>query len=122
MPKAHPKDEKITLSHLAKHYSDEGAAYEFLERQRWPNGPVCPHCKGTRATFLQPRTPDRYTRTGHATQRRVWKCAASKRQFSVLVGTVFEGSKIPVSKWLLAMHMLCSAKNGVASRELARTM
>lgn len=121
MPKAAPKDQKITLSHLAKHYSDEGAAYAFLESIRWPNGPVCPHCGGTRAYFLQPKG-DRYTRTGHATPRRVWKCAACRKQFSVLIGTVFEDSRIPVSKWLLAMHLLCSAKNGVAARELARTL
>src|SRR4051812_30274347 len=112
MPKAAPKDQKITLSHLAKHYSDEGAAWAFLERLRWPNGPICPHCGGTDATFLQPRTPDRYTRTGHATQRRVWKCADCRKQFSVLIGTVFEDSRIPVSKWLLGMHLLCAGKNG----------
>lgn len=121
MPKSHPKDQKITISHLAKHYSDEGAAYQFLESIRWPDGPICPHCKGTKAYFLQPKG-DRYTRTGHATPRRVWKCAACRKQFSVLIGTIFEDSRIPVSKWLLAMHMLCSAKNGVAARELARTL
>ena len=122
MPKAHPKGQKITLDYIARNFSDENEAYLFIEAMRWPNGPVCPHCRGTKAYFLQPRTPDRYTRTGHATQRRVWKCAACKKQFSVLMGTIFEGSRIPVSKWLLGMHMMCSAKNGVAARELARTL
>jgi transposase-like protein len=122
MPKAHPKDQKITLSHLAKHFSDEAAAWQLMERLRWPDGPICPHCKATRVYFLQPRTPDRYTRTGHATQRRVWKCAECRKQFSVLVGTIFEDSKIPLSKWLLAVHLLCAAKNGVNSTELARLL
>lgn len=124
MPKAHLKDQIITLSHLAKHFSDEGEAYKLVERLRWPEGQqVCPHCGSVRQHyFLQPRTPDRYTRTGHATPRRVWKCADCRKQFSVLVGTIFEGSKIPLSKWLLAIHMLCAAKNGVASTELARNL
>lgn len=121
MPKANPKDQKITISHLAKHYSDEGVAYEFMEKLRWPNGPVCPRCGHERAYFLKPHA-DRYTRTGHASQRRLWKCARCRNQFSVLIGTVFEDSRIPLSKWLLGMHMMCSNKNGVAARELARTL
>src|SRR5712691_233714 len=113
MPKAHLKDQKLSLSHFAKHYSDEDAAYRFLERQRWPNGPVCPHCGCMNAAFLPPRNGvDRETRTGHATQRRVWKCKDCGKQFSVLLGTVLEDSRIPVSKWLLAMHLMCASKNG----------
>ena len=122
MPKSAPKGRKITLDYIARHFADEGEAYKFLEAQRWPNGPVCPHCRGTKAYFLQPRTPDRYTRTGHATQRRVWKCAACRRQFSVLVGTIFEGSKIPLYKWLMAIHMMCMGKNGVSAHELHRAL
>ena len=122
MPKAHPKGQKITLDYIARKFSDENEAYLFLESMRWPNGPVCPHCQGTKAYFLQPRTPDRYTRTGHATQRRVYKCAGCRKQFSVLIGTIFEGTKIPVYKWLMAIHMMCAGTNGVAAYELHRTL
>src|SRR5215212_1929066 len=122
MPKAHPKGQKITLDYIARHFSDEDKAYRFIESMRWPNGPVCPHCRGTKAYFLQPRTPDRYTRTGHATQRRVYKCAGCRKQFSVLIGTIFEGTKIPLYKWLMAIHMMCAGKNGVAAYELHRTL
>lgn len=121
MPKAAPKGEEITLDYIARHFSDEDQAYQFLERMRWPNGPVCPHCQGTKAYFLTSKG-DRYTRTGHATQRRVWKCATCRKQFSVLVGTIFEGSKIPLYKWLLAVHMMCSGKNGVSAHELHRDL
>lgn len=121
MPKAAPKGEKLTLSKIAKELSDEAKAWEFMESLRWPNGPICPHCTSTNAYFLQPRA-DRYSRTGHATQRRVWKCAKCRKQFSCLVGTVFQDSKIPLSKWLLAVHLMCAAKNGVSSVELARTL
>jgi transposase-like protein len=123
VPKAKPKGQKLTLDYIARHFSDEDAAYRFVERQRWPNGPVCPHCGSVdRARYLEPRDGPRKTRTGKATFRRVWKCAECGKQFSVLVGTIFEDSRIPRYKWLLAIHMLCSAKNGVAARELARTL
>jgi transposase-like protein len=121
MPKAAPKGQKITLDYIARHFQDENEAYLFLEKMRWPNGPVCVHCQHTKAYFLQPKG-DRYTRTGHATQRRVYKCANCRKQFSVLIGTIFEGSKIPLYKWLLAIHMMCSGKNGVAAYELHRTL
>ena len=54
--------------------------------------------------------------------RRIWKCADCREQFSVLVGTIFEDSKIPLSKWLLAIHLLCQGKNGVSAHELHRTL
>jgi transposase-like protein len=123
VPKAKPRGQKLTLDYVAKHLSDEGKAYEFVERLRWPDGPVCPHCGSVdRARFLEPRDGARKTRTGKETSRRVWKCAECRKQFSVLIGTVFEDSRIPLSKWLLAMQMLCSAKNGVSAHELARTL
>src|SRR4051794_25822249 len=122
MPKAHPKGQKITLDYIARNFSDENEAYLFLEQLRWSGHPICPHCGSDRAYFLQPRTPDRYTRTGHATQRRVYKCAACRKQFSVLIGTIFEGTKVPIYKWLMAIHMMCAGKNGVAAYELHRTL
>lgn len=113
----------INLANLAAHFSDEGKAYELLERVRWRNGPVCPHC-GTvdEATYLEPKGEGRKTRQGKVSHRRVWKCRACRKQFSVTVGTIFERSHIPLPKWLLAIHMLCSAKNGMSAHELHRTL
>ena len=113
----------INLANLALHFSDESKAYELLEQIRWPNGPVCPHC-GTvdEATYLEPRGEGRHTRTGKVSKRRVWKCRACRKQFSVTVGTVFEGSKVPLQKWLLAVHLMCSGKNGVSAHELHRNL
>lgn len=115
--------ETLTLSTIAKQFSDEEAAWVFLERVTWPNGPVCPHC-GTlnQAAYLPPRNGPRKTPTGKVSYRRLWKCLACQQQFSVLVGTVIEHSHIPVSKWLLAMHMLNAGKNGVAALELSRVL
>ncbi len=123
MPAANPKGFKLTLDYVAKHFSTDAAAYGFLEGFRWPNGPVCPHCQGTKAYFLKPRNGEaRQTRTGNTTQRRLWKCAACRKPFSVLMGTIFEGSKIPLGKWLIAIYMMASGKNGVAAHELHRDL
>ncbi len=114
---------KINLTTLAKEYSDEGEAYKLVERIRWPHGPVCPHCGVVdHAYYLNPKNGARKTRTGNTSARRVYKCGDCRKQFSVLIGTVFEGSKIPLFKWLLAFHMIASAKNGVAAFELHRTL
>lgn len=111
------------ISQLAKHFSDEAEAWKLVERIRWPEGPICPHC-GTigHAYFLAPKDGPRKTRTGKESARRVWKCGACRKQFSVLVGTIFEDSRIPLSKWLMAIHMICADKNGVAAFELHRTL
>lgn len=115
--------EIVNLAQLARHFSDEEEAWKLVERIRWPDGPVCPHCGAVgSAYFLTPEQGERVTRTGKKTVRRLWKCADCRKQFSVLVGSIFEGTKIPLSKWLLAIHLLCANKNGTASYELHRTL
>jgi transposase-like protein len=113
--------ERISIPALAKRIPDEAAAYRYMEELRWPNGPVCPHCGSTKAYFLTPKADDgRTTRRGKVTARRVWKCAACRRQFSVTVGTIFHGSKIPLRTWLFVVFEIVSSKNGVAAREIQR--
>lgn len=117
--------EQLNLAKLPKYLSDEASAWELLERLRWPDGePVCPHC-GTKDAghyFLKAKNGTRETRMGQTTYRRLWKCRekACRRQFSVLVGTIFESSKVPVSKWLLAIWLTGAGKNGVSALELQR--
>jgi transposase-like protein len=126
VPRAKPVDpNELSLSNIAKHFSDEEAAWELVERLRWPVGPVCPHCGViNNATYLTPKSGYRKTRTGNISYRRVWQCREEGcgQQFSVLIGTVMKDSKIPLSKWLLAMHLMCSGKNGISAHELHRTL
>jgi transposase-like protein len=113
----------LTIPGLAERIPDEDAAYRTLEDLRWPNGPVCPHCGSVKPPyFLNPQGEGRKTRTGKVSQRRVWKCSEKecRKQFSVLTGTIFHGSKIPVRTWLFAVVEMCASKNGVAARELQR--
>ncbi len=121
MPKKIQKT-TLTVSKIAKMYSDEDAAYLELERIRWKNGVICPHCGSVdQSKFMTPHS-ERKTRVGTKVYRRVWQCDVCHNQFSVLVGTVFEDSRIPVSKWLLAFHEISADKNGISSHELARKL
>lgn len=97
----------------APHFQNDDKAREYLERLRWPNGPVCPHC-GVEG--------DHYQLKGKAHRPGLWKCSACREQFSVTVGTVFERSKIPLSKWLQAVFLLCSSKKGMSSHQLHRML
>lgn len=92
-------------------FSDAEKAREYLEAQRWPNGAVCPHCGVMHeATKLQ----------GKSTRHGVYKCRACEKPFSVTVGTVFEKSKIPLNKWLLATFLISGSKKGMSAKQIQR--
>ena len=114
--------QEYSIPALAAQLQTEADAYEMLERLRWDGQPVCPHCGSIAAHyFLTPRNGvSRKTRTGSKSQRRVWKCKDCRRQFSVLTGTIFHGSKIPVRTWIFVVFEMCASKNGVAAREIER--
>ncbi len=97
---------------LDERFTDPLKAAEYLESLRWPNGPVCPHCgNGDRRHYpLKSKT------------RRLYKCAACRKQFTVTVGTIFEASHIPLNKWLLAFFLLCSSKKGMSAHQLHRML
>jgi transposase-like protein len=119
---------RSTFTQIAQTIPNEAAAYAYLEGLRWPNGPECPHCGNTdKHYFLNPRTTDdnapaRKTRTGSMSQRRVWKCGQKecRKQFSVLTGTVFHGTKVELRTWLMVVFEMCCNKNGFAAREIER--
>ena len=86
-------------------------ALTYMVKLRWPNGVVaCPSCGRTDVVFLK--------------NQRKWQCKTvhPKRQFSAKVGTIFENSRIPLEKWLVAVWMICNCKNGVSSYELAKAI
>lgn len=103
---------------LASQYQDEDAARKHIEATRWPDGPVCPHCGViNEATKLEPRENGKtHVRKG------VYQCNACREQFTVTVGTIFEDSHIPLHKWLLAIHLMCSSKKGISAHQLMRNL
>jgi len=111
----------LSILELADHLQSEADAYKFLEELRWNGDPVCPHCEAHDPYFLNPENGrSRATRTGTMSQRRVWKCRKCRKQFSVLTGTIFHGTKIPVRTWVFVVFEMASSKNGVAAREIER--
>jgi transposase-like protein len=113
---------RFILDELRKQIENEADAYLVLEELRWPDGPVCPHCGYGRAYFLKPANGvSRATGPKRAlSQRRVWKCARCRKQFSVLTGTIFRGTKVPIETWVMVMVQMCSAKDGISAREIER--
>jgi transposase-like protein len=106
------------LASLAKAaLSDDNSARELLETLRWPNGVACPHCGGADAYRLNTRPTAK-----NPGRIRLWKCSQCAKQFNVTVGTVFEGSHIPVRKWLMAIHLMCASKKGMSSHQIHRML
>jgi transposase-like protein len=106
-----------TLADLIRMIPTEDAAREMLESLRWANGAVCPRCGGDRP----------YKLTAKATSKRpgrkgLYKCRACRKQFTVTVGTIFEDSHIPISKWLMAIHLLCASKKSMSAHQLHRML
>ncbi len=105
MKNAGPK----TLQDAILYFADEEVCIQTLAAIRWPDGVItCPKCGCTKNGYLK--------------TRRVWKCKNPEchKQFSVKVGTIFEDSPIPLSKWLPAVWLITNAKNGISSHELER--
>jgi transposase-like protein len=95
-------------------FTDETKAREWLEARVWPNGPVCPHCGATDDDVTALR--------GKAHRPGLYQCADCREQFTVTVKTVFERSKIPLSKWLAALFLLTSSKKGVSAHQVHRSL
>src|SRR3954453_21707667 len=94
-------------------FTDETAAREHLEAQRWPDGPICPHCGAIEnITKLQ----------GKAHRPGLYRCNGCKKQFTATVGTVYERSHIPLHKWGRASHLMCASKKGMSSHQLHRML
>lgn len=95
------------------HFQDANKAREYLESVRWANGVICPHC-GVIGKH--------YALEGKSHRPGLYKCSSCRDQFTVMVGTVFERSKIKLHIWLQAVHLICSSKKGISSKQLERML
>ncbi|MCA6238976.1 MAG: IS1595 family transposase, partial [Phenylobacterium sp.] len=97
-------------------FHDEAEAFKFVEGIIWSEGPVCPHCGSTgRITAIKPN-PEKRVRFG------LKRCGDCKGQFTVRMGTIFEESKLPMTKWLQAIFLMTASKKGVSAHQLHRTL
>ena len=111
------KEQKIDLTEIMGRFGNEEVARELIEKFRWPNGPICPHCGSNEAYRLTPNgNSDNHGRKG------LLKCKACRKQYTVTVGTIFEDSHIPLHKWLMAIYLICSSKKGMSAHQLHRML
>jgi transposase-like protein len=100
-----------TLQTAIQFFSDYENCRQFMVTVRWLDGVVrCPRCNSEKITYLE--------------KARLYRCYGDhpKQKFSLKVGTVFEDSPIPLEKWLPAVWLLVSCKNGISSYELAKAI
>lgn len=93
------------LRSLVKHFATNEISKKFLAQLRWGDDVVCPHCGKHHCTQ---RTDGRY------------RCNQCKHNFSVITGTIFEGTKVELVKWFMAMYLVSSHKKGISSYQLGR--
>jgi transposase-like protein len=100
-----------TLIEMITYFADKKACVEFVKNIRWADGKVaCPKCGSLKVKELA--------------TRQIWQCGEKgcRKQFSIKVGTIFEDSAIPLSKWLTAMWLVSTCRNGVSSYDIARSI
>ena len=94
-----------SLQEAVVYFSDPEKAHEWAVSLRWPNGIECPRCGSKEHSFIS--------------TRRIWFCKGCKKQFTVKVGSIFEDSPLGMDKWMFALWLLVTCKNGISSYEIA---
>src|SRR6266567_80065 len=94
-----------SLSEFQTSFPDERSCAGFLFDRRWPQGFVCPACGGTRAALLKSRA-------------HTYECLDCGRQTSITAGTAMHRSKLPLTTWFWAAHLMATHSNGMSARQL----
>ena len=100
--------EAIDLCELVDRYGDDQKCRNYLEHLRWRNGVRCPKCQGERISSILKR--DQYD------------CDSCRYQFSVTAGTVFHDTHLPLTKWFLAVYLICQSRKGMSANQLKRML
>ncbi|MCU7858960.1 MAG: IS1595 family transposase [Candidatus Thiodiazotropha sp. (ex Lucinoma kastoroae)] len=98
----------ISLTTFLKEYGTEEQCHSALYQWRWPNGFVCPECGHTECCEI--------------TSRQLSQCSRCHRQTSVISGTIFEATKLPLTTWFLGIYLLTQTKSGVSALGLRRQL
>jgi transposase-like protein len=105
----------MKLIDVTRKFQTEDSCLDYIEQMRWPNGELaCVHCgevgrisKITRETGKNKRT-------------RIYQCLACKKQFSATSGTIFNDTHLPLTKWFMAIALICEAKKGLSALQMQR--
>lgn len=110
--------EKLTFQAVLRW--DEEQCRDFLVAMRWPDGIRCPKCGSTDEPYIIRRKNKGGSERNKV--KTIYNCRSCRRQFTATVGTIFEDSKIPLSKWLAAIFLMCSSKKGISAHQLYRML
>jgi transposase-like protein len=105
----------VKLIDVTRQFSTEEQCLDYLEATRWPHGLACIHCgEMGRVSRIVRQTKSKNQRT------RIYQCLACGKQFSATSGTIFNDSHLPLTKWFMAIAMVCEAKKGMSAKQLER--
>jgi transposase-like protein len=99
---------ETNLMNLIEYFHSDEKCREFLEGLRWPDGPICPRCNSPKVIKLY--------------ARELYECESCSHQFSVIVGTMFQDTHLPLRKWFVAIYLMCESKKGVSANQIKRTI
>ena len=98
----------LSEAQFASLYGTEDQCREAVMRWRWPSGFVCPVCGGKPYSLVKTRA--------------LYQCTACRRQTSLIAGTIFAATKVPLGTWFRAMYHLTQSKGGISTIELGRRL
>jgi transposase-like protein len=110
----------MNLSDVVRDFNGEKKCIALLERYRWPNGVECMKCHSKRISRTVAQGRLRNGKRGP--DRHLYECSDCRKQFTVQQGTLFGGSHIPLTKWFMAIAVICQAKKGISANQVARTI
>src|SRR5271166_1743390 len=98
----------MSLLEMLNKFDTDEKCREILTKLRWPEGVTCPRCKERKVCYLE--------------SRKQFECTSCSYQFSVLTGTIFNDTHLPLEKWFAATLLLCEAKKGMSACQVQRTL
>ena len=98
----------LSMAEFMESYGTEDKCYAALVASRWPAGFVCPKCGDTHHSTFE--------RKG----LQYWQCSICREQTTAICGTIFQATKLPLTRWFLGMHLLSQSKNSISALELKR--
>jgi len=98
----------VNLCSLIEQFGDESKCREYLEALRWRDGIKCPRCGNPKASKIA--------------NREQYYCLHCHYNFSVMAGTIFNDSHLPLMKWFLCTYLLCESRKGMSANQLKRIL
>jgi hypothetical protein len=100
----------MSIPEFLTHFGTEAQCADAIRRSRWPDGFRCPRCAGAQHYVV-----------GHGA-RKLFQCGACRHQTSLTAGTLMEHTKLPLTTWFLAIHLISQAKTGISALALKRDL